>query len=576
MTDLLAAPSDARPSKLKYVDKNHAYYLDGKRAKSVTTVAKVPEDGYALELWSKRMVAIGLASSPELIESVAAHFDDRDKLNELVEEAETVARSHAAATRGTAMHRVTERADRGEAMLLTDLLADTVTAWRNALDVAGYEVVPEYIERAVVYPKERICGRFDRIVRRKADGLLRILDLKSGDRALKYPHSIAIQLALYANAPWMAAAWDGESGETTEFEPLPDGLDREIGLVLHMPEPGRVAIGKVNIAAGWEIAHRAVFPILDWRDLDDLVTVVELELPNEGPADPFEGLNGEAVTTSSSSLQAAPPPTPPAPPAGTSPHARVEWIATRIGQLPPAQVQLLTTRWPAGVPTPKAMRAAGERDYTDPEVVELEAVLMPLERDCEAPFAGGDPCAAPPDRGAGAAAEQKAARKGRAAKTATAGEAPSGDAGDASEAAPTSPAVVPTDLDEGDPVGDDDIAAIAKAIDAVTPEISLQIRQWLTEMRDAGHPLELNQRRTRRRWSIARAILGLAEFDDEIARAAFEVVQGEQPTVPVGVAFAAVSIDEAERLADLARALCAGQVVVTYGDDSTCRITPAN
>jgi hypothetical protein len=346
--------------------------------------------------------------------------------------------------------------------------------------------------------------------------------------------------------------------------------------VLHMPEPGHVAIGKVNIAAGWQIAHRAVFPILDWRDVDDLVEVVELELPTQGPADPFEGVNGEAITTPSSSPQTREASPPATASAETPSLARVEWIATRIGQLPPAQVQLLTTRWPAGVPTPKAMRAAGERDYTDPEVVELEAVLMPLERDCEAPFAGGDPRAAPPDRGAGATPEQKAARKGRASKSATAGEAPSGDAGDASEAAPTSPAVVPADLDEGDPVGDDDIAALAKAIDGVTPEISLQIRQWLIEMRDAGHPLRLNEVRSRRRWSIARAVLGLAEFDDEIARAAFEVVQGEQPAVPVGVALAAVSIDEAERLADLARALCAGQVVVTYGDDSTCRITPAN
>src|SRR5690606_25575916 len=148
-----------KPQKLKYVDKTHAYYLDGKRAKSVTTVAKVPEDGYALELWGKRMVAIGMASAPHLVEAAAAHFDDRDKLNEIVEEAETLARTHHAATRGTAMHRVTERADRGEAMLLTDLLAATVDAWRAALDVAGYEVLPEFIERAVGYREQRKVGR---------------------------------------------------------------------------------------------------------------------------------------------------------------------------------------------------------------------------------------------------------------------------------------------------------------------------------------------------------------------------------------------------------------------------------
>src|SRR5690606_7311364 len=242
-----------------------------------------------------------------------------DKLNEIVEEAETLARTHHAATRGTAMHRVTERADRNEPMLLTDLLAPTVDAWRTALDVAGYEVLPEFIERAVVYPEQRICGRFDRIVRHKQTGALRILDLKSGDRALRYPHSIAVQLALYANAPWLAGAWEGESGETEDFEQLPDELDREIGLVLHMPEPGKVAIGEVNIAAGGASAGDAIFPILEWRDRDDLVTVIDLALPSSTPDDPFDGVSGNGPLIAGMSPQKPTAvPSPPAVPAGPS------------------------------------------------------------------------------------------------------------------------------------------------------------------------------------------------------------------------------------------------------------------
>src|SRR5690606_38420760 len=175
----------------------------------------------------------------------------------------------------------------------------------------------------------------------------------SGERALQYPHSVAIQLALYANAPWLAGAWEGESGETEDFEQLPAELDREIGLVLHMPEPGRVALGEVNIAAGWAIARDAIFPILDWRDRDDLVTVIDLALPSSTPDDPFDGVSGNGpLIAGMSSQRPTAVPSPPAVPAGPSaagegtaspaPAAlpRVEWIAARIAQLPPAGLQL--------------------------------------------------------------------------------------------------------------------------------------------------------------------------------------------------------------------------------------------
>ena len=79
--------------RLKYDDKWHSYWLDGRRCKCVTTVAKIPDDTYSLDQWRKRQVAIGMAMSPPLVERAAAHFDERDKVDEVAEEAMLVAKS---------------------------------------------------------------------------------------------------------------------------------------------------------------------------------------------------------------------------------------------------------------------------------------------------------------------------------------------------------------------------------------------------------------------------------------------------------------------------------------------------
>lgn len=256
--------------KLKYDDAKHAYYLDGVRCKSITTVAKIPDDTYALEQWRKRMVAIGMAMSPPLVERVAAHFDNRDQVDEAAEEAMMLAKAHEAAGRGTAAHRITERIDLDETVIDTPLARAVREAWISALEDAGLEIVPEYVERIVVYPDHRICGRFDRLARRWVDGRLVVLDLKTGANAVKYPHSIATQLAMYANAPLMAGPLPAAGGTTQDFEPLPAELDRERGVVVHMPAEDKAEVVEIDIAAGWSVVERSVFPVLEWRKRQNL------------------------------------------------------------------------------------------------------------------------------------------------------------------------------------------------------------------------------------------------------------------------------------------------------------------
>lgn len=260
--------------KLSYNDKKHQYWLtqgsSKKRCKSVTALAKIPDDEFHLTAWKMRMVAVGLAKSKHLLESVAAHHSDKSKLNDLVEQAMDAAGAGEAAERGTTTHRVAERADKGEAIIETETSIKVRENWEKVLRDAQLTVVPELTERAIVYPDRLLCGKFDRILRR-ADGTLVLADLKSGQNAVAFPHSVAIQLALYANAPLIAAPFDGLDGETEIFEPLPNELDRRTALIIHMPSPDKPAeIHEVNILAGWKAVNQIIWPTLEWRGRRDL------------------------------------------------------------------------------------------------------------------------------------------------------------------------------------------------------------------------------------------------------------------------------------------------------------------
>jgi len=260
--------------KLTYKDDGHEYYLNGRRCRGVTTTAKIPDDLYNLQQWDKRMVAIGLAMSPPLVERVAAHYDDKKLLNRICDEAKTIAKAHEAGARGTAAHRITERVDTGLTVIETDMAKIVRESWTEALDQAGLDIVPEYVERIVCYPDRYICGRFDRVARRRTDQRLVMVDLKTGARAVEYPHAIACQLALYAYAPLLAGPLPPEGGTTTTFEAWPDDdLDLDQGVVIHMPTEGPVQVVDIDIASGWKTVENIIFPTLDWRARRDLAQV---------------------------------------------------------------------------------------------------------------------------------------------------------------------------------------------------------------------------------------------------------------------------------------------------------------
>ncbi len=364
--------------RLQYNDQSHSYWLDGKRCKSVTTVAKIPQDTYRLEQWATRMVALGMALSPHLGEQAAAHYDDRDQLNRIADEAKMAAQAHVAAGRGSAAHRITERVDLEQPVIDTPLSLAVVAAWGETLDAAGLEIVPEYVERIVVYPELKVAGRFDRLARRKTDGRLVVVDLKTGENAVRFPHEIATQLALYANAPLMAGPIPPGGGTTEQFEPLPGELDRDVGIIVHMPSEGQTKAVLVDIAAGWQIVTRAVLPILTWRARTDLVQ----EIPAFGDSvvsEPAAGRDGPGLITPDPSTNPDP--------------AHVTWLHDRVKTIlaySPEAAALLADLWSID-PTIPTFKNGGPQ--TLEHCAAIATMCDSVETEFGMPFGPPDPTA---------------------------------------------------------------------------------------------------------------------------------------------------------------------------------------
>jgi hypothetical protein len=237
----------------------------------MTTFAKSCSDTFTLSQWSQRMVAIGLTVRHDLYTAVAATSpDNREKLNQLAEEAKNAAGAKVGANLGTALHSFSEMLDRGETPHIPPPYQPHMAAYTALLEEYGLEVLD--IERVVIcldYDEKGVAGTLDRVVRFTRDiivnvggnrhvfkaGTVAILDLKTG-KTMEYGQmEIAIQLSGYANAThywdkdelkWVIPSWMGE-------------MDKSVALVLHLPAtaPGETveaAMYAVDIKGGREIA----------------------------------------------------------------------------------------------------------------------------------------------------------------------------------------------------------------------------------------------------------------------------------------------------------------------------------
>lgn len=250
--------------RLIYNNESHTYFLNGKRCKSGSTVAKMVSDSYSLDQWRKRQIAVGFTLEPRLRERAAVDLENKDALDAICEDAMKIAGSHHAADRGTQRHRASELLDTG-GTLITEQQEEDAQAWRRTLEAYEIDILPEYVEGFAIWPEYGVAGRFDRIVRYKGRHV--ILDLKSGINAVKYPQSTAAQLAIYARAPFISRTIStaGDRSTVEDWASPPADLDLETGYVIVLGDGMDVGdLYRVDIGYGWLGAELAL-NMVNWR-----------------------------------------------------------------------------------------------------------------------------------------------------------------------------------------------------------------------------------------------------------------------------------------------------------------------
>lgn len=245
--------------------------LDGSKPKPYTrcsSAAKAIEDTFALEQWAQRNVAYGMAHDSSLVARVLAvggnpgtwSQAEKAAVKAVVADAQTTAKAHKAADIGTAIHRMTELADRGEAFTPGPYAAD-LAAYQQALLDGGVVTHPAWVECRIISDTLQMAGTADRIVTLAQHSPLRralecrddeavIADIKSGGSVDFGALSFAAQLAAYASG--------------CLYDPVADVrlptplLNRKWGLVIHVPAgSGTAALYKVDLVEGLRAAHLA-------------------------------------------------------------------------------------------------------------------------------------------------------------------------------------------------------------------------------------------------------------------------------------------------------------------------------
>lgn len=227
-----------------------------------TTFVGALEERTQLEAWRQRVILTGLADSPELLaelgsldiavlDAAFAAGDDpfaesgRQILARIAERAFVVGEGHAAAQRGTDIHKLTEYVDRGEP--LPELIRQEVgpprevtlqdradvAAWQRFKDDFGVVVLES--ELFVVNDDFGVGGTLDRLATLTPEQSWnlctlcdrpKIVDIKTG-RVDYGAGKMAQQLAIYANSK----RYDPETGARAELGACP-----HIGIIFNLKQ----------------------------------------------------------------------------------------------------------------------------------------------------------------------------------------------------------------------------------------------------------------------------------------------------------------------------------------------------
>jgi hypothetical protein len=206
----------------------------------VTSFARKLEDEFTLTKWKMRNVLIGAAQRPDIIAATLASVSYKGALDKLAEAAMDAAKANVGRELGTALHTLTEQADSGITVDMPSPIREDIAAYTQCLADLGVTVTR--MEEVVVIPDLKLAGRFDRLI--NVMGTTYVMDLKTGADLSYSWNSIAIQLALYAQAATIY------NPVTCTHEPMP-AVDQRRGLVVHLPAGQATATPYwVNLAEG--------------------------------------------------------------------------------------------------------------------------------------------------------------------------------------------------------------------------------------------------------------------------------------------------------------------------------------
>lgn len=216
-----------------------------------TTFVSALEDTAKLADWKQRMVAIGLSRRNDLLlQAASLDVDDRKGLDRVCGAALDAAAASAAATTGTALHKMTENLDRGESIAH---LPPNARADLDAYAAATKSLTALRIETHLVLDEFKIAGTADRVV--EFEGRRYIADVKTG--RIDYGQlKIAMQLAVYAHSD----LYDVKSGNR-----MPLDVDHQRAIVIHLPAgKGTCELVWADIATAWEALPLAK-QVREWR-----------------------------------------------------------------------------------------------------------------------------------------------------------------------------------------------------------------------------------------------------------------------------------------------------------------------
>lgn len=232
-----------------------------------TNFIKKIGDTYALEVWDKQTLIVGLTMREDLyVEACAAvEFENewleptaesKKKLTDIAARAKEVAGGNTGARMGTAFHSFTERAKRGQPHRAPRKWAGKVDVYLNALRKHYLTPQVELLERKVVNLTHNLAGTFDDAFR-TVNGELVVGDTKSQKGFYSYCDP-SMQLGVYANAD---AMWNDD---TLTYEDMP-AFSKDFGYVVWLPVRHDDAdVRWVDIAKGYQKV-RLVTEVYEWQ-----------------------------------------------------------------------------------------------------------------------------------------------------------------------------------------------------------------------------------------------------------------------------------------------------------------------